>query len=185
MSPRQRIILSALIVFSMLICLFAAALQAGYEHPIQTSDSKGNQLGFCNSLTWELTGILLRSATLKTVVQSLGFYGCLYLFAHALAFFFIATNSPRLAERRTASWFWIQFLVFPLSWLGLLALPDLIGSFFKGQIDGETISEFPFWWMFQVTWFAVSLAAGTLIWRTAKKIQIELTQFEIKTDSAN
>jgi len=171
MNAKQRTTLSVLIVVSMTMCLFAAALQAGYEHPIQNSDSGGNLLGFCNALTWELTGILLRSASLATVMQTLGTYGWLYLSLHLAALFLLATNSAMLAERRMAIGFWGQLVLFPLSWLGLLAWPGLISSFLKGQIDGETISDMPFWWVFQPIWFFISVGAGIFIWRSTRRLR--------------
>ncbi len=176
MNAKPRIILCALIIISVAVCLFSAALEAGYKHPIQVADSKGHQLGFNNSLTWELCGILLKSASLKTVATTLGFYGGFYLVAHGISFYLLRRRGSQTATRATANWFWLQLLFFPLGWFGILLLPEFFRSLVKGQIDGETISDFPFWWTFQPLWFAVSLSAGILICKRLKAASLSAAQ---------
>ncbi len=73
LSQKQKIILLVLTLISISLFLLSAALETGYEHPIQTSDSKGNILGFNNPITWELYGILLKSASPIDVLRYLGF----------------------------------------------------------------------------------------------------------------
>ena len=171
LSQKQKIILLMLTIISISLFLFSVALETGYEHPIQTSDSKGNVLGFNNPITWELYGILLKSASPISVLRYLGFYGGIYVLLHfiALAFFWI---NPKIKARRSlAVGFFVQALVFPIGWIGVLALPFLIHDFFTGKLDGESLSDFPMTWILQSLWLVVSIAAGILIWRSAKKIQ--------------
>jgi hypothetical protein len=170
LNVKQRMILSVLVVISIALCLFAAALQAGYEHPIQNSDSHGNQLGFNNPLTWELYGVLLKSASLKSVIQMLGWYGAIYLFFHLVAFLFFTINPSIKANWAAKSFFLLQFLIFPVGYLGLLAFPHYIYGFFTGKLDGESLTDFPFpvWCIFQSLWLLISFASGILIWRKIK-----------------
>jgi hypothetical protein len=175
-------VLSALAIISIVLCLFTAALQAGYEHPIQTSDSKGNSLGFNNPLTWELYGILLKSASLTTIAHLLGWYGGIYLLLHLIALSIFAINPVPKANRFVASCFFLQMLIsqfvfFPASLLGVIFLPFSIYDFFLGKIDGETITDwpFPFWVLFQTLWFVVSCTAGRLIWKHPKKAALNGT----------
>jgi hypothetical protein len=167
LNVKQRIILSVLVIISIVLCLFAAGLQSGYEHPIQNADSHGNQLGFNNPLTWELYGVLLKSASLISVIQMLGWYGVIYLFFHFAALWLFVINPSIKARRMIASCFFIQVLVFPMSLLGFWFTPFLVSSFLTGKIDGETLTDipFPFWVLFQTVWFIVSSTTGVLIWR--------------------
>jgi hypothetical protein len=177
LTQKQRAVLSTLVLISALLCLFAAVLQAGYENPIQDTDSKGNQLGFNNPLTWELYGILLKSASMKTVASVLGWRGGIFLFFHFVALLFFAVNLPWNARRLSASLVLIQLLTvqlftFPVGLIGIISLPFFLYDFFAGKIDGETITDLPlpFWTAFQTLWFVVSCATGVMIWRNKKKI---------------
>ncbi|MEY4386194.1 MAG: hypothetical protein RLY20_1477 [Verrucomicrobiota bacterium] len=179
LSLKQRMVLSSLVISSALLCLLAAALQAGYEHPIQMSDSHGNKLGFNDSLTWELYGILLRSASLKAVLGMLGWYGVSYLSFHLAALVVFARRTIPKARRITASCFIFQVAIFPLGLLGIMVLPVLVCDFFGDKIDGETMTDFPFpfWCLFQGPWLVASALAGFWILRNTKK--------NLRTDAAS
>src|SRR5476649_2617026 len=112
LSTKQRIIFSVLVMTSIGMCLIAAMLQAGYEHPIRNSDSHGNELGFLNPMTWGLYGILLRSATAGSVLGKLGGYGLWFLFFHLAALLFFALNPKLKPNRILAGAFLLQVLIF-------------------------------------------------------------------------
>ncbi len=109
LSARQKIILLVLTIISVSLFLLSAILETGYEHPIQTSDSKGNLLGFNNPVTWELYGILLRSASPMSVLHYLGFYGGLYVIFHFIALALFSANPQLKAKRAVAIGFFLQF----------------------------------------------------------------------------
>lgn len=167
MKTRCRIILSTLILISAVLIWFGASLQAGYaDSPSDTRDSTGHPLGFLNPVTWELCGIMVKNATLPTTLEMLGWYGGLFLLVHLAALVALAINLADRARRTVAISFWLQLIVFPTGWVGLLYfLPHVAANFFAGKIGGETISDIPFWWTFQPLWFAISIAAGILTWR--------------------
>ncbi len=167
MKTTHRIILSVLILISAALCWFGASLQAGYaDSPGDIRDSRGHPLGFLNPVTWELCGIMLKNATLPTMLEMLGWYGGLFLLAHLVALIALAINLADRARRAVAISFWLQLIVFPTSWVSLLfLLPHVVANFFAGKIDGETISDIPFWWTFQPLWLVISATSGILIWR--------------------
>ena len=172
LSAKQRMILSVLVIISISLCLVGAVLQAGYEHPIQNLDSHGNQLGFNNPLTWELYGILLRSASFTSVTYMLGWYGGIYLFFHFITLLFFAINPSIKVSRIATSFFLLQLLTFPVGYLGLPIFPVIVYFFFAGKVDGEALTDFPFafWYIFQVLWILISGASSILIWRSAKRV---------------
>ena len=167
MKAKHRIILSALVLTSALLCWFAASLQAGYaDSPGDTHDSGGHPLGFLNPVTGGLCAIMLRNATLPTTLDMLGWYGGLYLWAHLIALVAFAIDLAGRARRAMAIASWLQLVLFPTCWLTLFfLLPHVAANFFAGKIDGETISDIPFWWTFQPLWLAISALTGILLWQ--------------------
>ena len=155
---------------SLGLSFLAAMLQAGYEHPIQDADSHGNKLGFLDPLTWELYGILLRSATLKSVGQKLGVYGLLYISFHLVAILYFTLNPALKSKRIIACGFLFQILIFPEGLAGIIGLPLTAYYFVTNKIDGEFVTDynFPFWHLYQGIWLVASVMAGVLIWKAAK-----------------
>ncbi|HTF87765.1 MAG TPA: hypothetical protein VK843_05105 [Planctomycetota bacterium] len=160
LSRGRRAFLLATIGASLLLCVFAAGLAAGYEDsPYGMLDSQGHALGFNEPLTWELARMALGNATAGSFVFALGLQGCLLVVLHLIAIAFLAgalRSTPRMA-----AWFcWLQFAVFPLGWLGCVMLFDLVVD---REIDGEGLVDIPFWWTFQPVWlFAAGLAGWWL-----------------------
>jgi hypothetical protein len=185
LSAKQKTILLVLTFISLSLFLLSASLETGYEHPIQTTDSKGNPLGFNDPITWELYGILFRSASFNGVLHHLGFYGGIYLLLHLAALAFFCTNPQIKPRRLVATVFFLQPFIFPLGLIGILALPFLISDFFTSKIDCEAIQDFPPTFIFQSLWLWISILAGIFIWRSAKGVQTESTALETRTTSAN
>src|ERR1700722_19410426 len=143
LSAKQRIIFPVLVTISIGICLIAAMLQAGYERPIQSSDSHGHELGFLNPMTWELYGVLLKSATLTTVLQKLGGYGLWFIFFHLVAQLFFALNPKLKSNRIVAGAFLLQVFIFPKGLAGILMFPMTAYYFLTNTIDGEFLTDLP------------------------------------------
>lgn len=160
LSRRKRAFLFATIAASLLLCLLAVALQAGYEDsPTGLHDSNGHALGHNEPLTRELARMVLANATLGSMVDALGWHGGLFLLLHLLAIAYLA-GALRSSSGLAARFCWMQFVVFPLGWVGCLML---FTSVVDGEIDGEGLTDIPFWWTFQPLWlFAVALAGWWL-----------------------
>lgn len=176
LTTRQRKILSTLVVISVLSFALCAALETGYEHPIQTSDGDGNVLGFNNPITVGLYFILLRSASPTGILRYLGWYGGFYLLFHLIALVFFSVNPRLKPERAVAFGFFLQPLIFPFGLIGVLVLPYFVGDFFVGKIDGEALQDFPPTLILQSLWLIISITAGILILQNRKTAHSELSQ---------
>ncbi len=164
---RQRLIFPLLITISIVFCLVAAALQDGYENPIQTRDTKGNPLGFNDPITLELYGILFKSASISGITNKLGWYGLMYVLFHFAALVLFIINFKLDAWKALGSCFLLQIFLFPTGILGLFLLPFYMLFFLGGSVDGESITDFnfPFWYLFQSLWIITSISAGIMIWK--------------------
>ncbi len=169
MSGKKKTILLVIISLSALLCVFASAIQAGYENsPEDTHDSQGNTLGFIKPITWELCGTLLKNANLAAIARVFGWYGGLFLLTHLLAILVLVLNFRRIKPKLAVAFCWLQLVIFPSGWIGVLLFPFVVIAFFEGKIDGEQVSELPFWWTFQPLWFVASVLAGIWLWQSSR-----------------
>jgi drug/metabolite transporter superfamily protein YnfA len=170
-SGKRKTILLVVISLSALLCVFAAAIQSGYENsPQDTRDSKGYTLGFGNPITWELCGILLKNANAAAIARVLGWYGGLFLLTHLLAILVLLLDFKRIKPKLAAACCWLQLVIFPSGWIGVLLFTFVVIAFFEGKIDGEQVSELPFGWTFQPLWFVASILAGIWFWQSSRRL---------------
>lgn len=166
LTTKQRIILSALVIVSASLCLLAAAMGSGYDHPIRDHDSQGHPFGFNNPMSWEMYGILLASASWSGMANQLGWLGGIYLLFHFLALYFFKVNLLSKRPRTTAISFFIISLLFPIGWVSLWFAPFTFYWIVTGKIDGETLTDGPpFWVLFQFIWIITCFVTGFLVWR--------------------
>lgn len=157
LSRGKRAFLFATIAASLLLCLLAVALEAGYaESPEGLHDSGGHALGHNEPLTPELARMVLANTTAGSMVDALGWHGVLFLVLHLLALAFLA-GALRISSGFAARFFWMQFVLFPLGWLTSLMLFDLV---VHREIDGEGLTDVSFWWTFQSLWLFAAALAG-------------------------
>lgn len=160
MSRRKRTVLLAMTVASFVLCLFAAALEAGYGEPLVGSkDSAGNELGYQLPLTWELCRAMLANASSDAIVSHLGWFGGLFLFMHLLLAGLLA-GADRIAHRASAAIAWLQLVLFPTGGLGLIVLPFVTLDCLRGKLDPEALCEPPLWWTFQPLWLLTAVLSG-------------------------
>src|SRR5688572_13444130 len=164
LSRAKRSFLTVMIAASLLLCLLSAGLQAGYENsPDGVRDSEGHPLGFNEPLKPELARMVLANATASSMIEALGWNGCLFLAMHLLPLAFLA-GALHIPSRLAALCCWIQFFVFPFGWVSCVLFYDLLVG---REIDGEVLSDFPFWWTFQVLWLSAAATAGWWLQRAS------------------
>lgn len=160
MSNRKRAMLLAMTVTSLVLCVFAVLLEAGYGGDIVgTRDSTGNELGWNLPLTWELCRAMLENATWDAATDHLGWFGGLFLCMHLVIAALLA-GADRIGPRASAAIAWVQLVLFPTGWLGVVVLPFLTLEFLHGDVTPEALCEPPLWWTFQPLWFLTAILAG-------------------------
>ena len=166
MKTSTRCLFVALICFNFALYVAATMLEAGYYNtPYETKDSKGNPLGFNDTITMELYGIMFLNADWNSFCKRIGVYSGLYVLTQFVGL--IAVVTTKEMNEAKAKWrmyyFFLQPVLFPAGWLGLLLLPVfLLGA------DGETITDgIPLGWIFQPVWFAICISLGIYYFRIA------------------
>ena len=154
----------AMAISSALLCIVAAATQVGYESSFGVQDSAGNSAGFLQPVTRELFFIFLHNCTVAGIAENLGWYGAVYLVVHLLAILYLVFASSRSVFGVAAVGCWLQPVLFPTGVLGLFLLPHFLTAFFAGKVDGEMISEMPFWMTFQPFWIVSAFVFGFFFW---------------------
>lgn len=139
----QRLLFAAVSV-SLAWSLFVCALDAGIKAtPYETTDSRGRAMGFNDPLSAEHFLIILGNFRPHHLLSPEYIYALLLLVAHVLALglLFRSAREGRLCR---AAPFWLQSLLFPLGWMGLIVLPVTLSTAVSGRLDREGIIDIPF-----------------------------------------
>lgn len=163
-SRGRRGFLIATIAASLLLCVLAAALEAGYADSMRAlRDTEGHGLGHGEPLTPELARMVLSNATAGSMIDALAWYGVLFLVLHLLALAYLV-GALRTSSGFAARFCWMQFVFFPLGWLTSLMLFSLI---VHREIVGEDLTDVSFWWTFQSLWLLAAALAGWWLQRAS------------------
>jgi len=152
------------LVFTALVVIADAGI---WNTPYETTDSAGHRMGFNDPLSMEHFGIIFSNFRIQKFFGFAYAYSWLLLVMHALGAWLLF-RVERLGWRRIRWFFALQGLLFPVGWLGFIALPLMIRWLLNGTFDREAMIDAPFIALTaQPIWIATALAVFAASWRTS------------------
>jgi hypothetical protein len=133
-----------LVAVSFALCTAVIVADVGISHtPHETTDSAGRKMGFNDPLSVEHCWIMLSNFRVQKLFAPVYICSWFLLVMHGVAAWLLLRGEP--LSRPGVRWFFaLQGALFPLGWLGFLALPWIFRSLLKGSFDRETMIDVPF-----------------------------------------
>ncbi len=133
----------AFIVLSFILCAFIVAADVGiWNTPYETTDTAGRTMGFNDPLSMEHCRIILSNFRIRKFCELNYAYSWLLLAMHGWGAWLLLKMD---LSRPLIRWFFaLQGLIFPLGWLGFLAIAAMARSVLQGTFDRESMVDLPF-----------------------------------------
>ena len=149
-----------LVLASFVVCSLILALEIGLSlTPYETADSRGRTMGFNDPFTLEHYWIMLKHLRPEAMFQKMLGYSWVLLAAHLAGMAILA--ELRKPGRVRLRWFFaVQFLIFPLGFVGSFFFPFILWTIVRGNLDRESVVDLPLVMLIaQFIWLVMSGAA--------------------------
>lgn len=161
---------SLLVGVSFVVCTVVVITDVGiWNTPYETTHSAGRRMGFNDPLSAEHWGTIFSNFRIQKLLIPAYAYSWLLLAMHGLAAWMLLRVDS--LGRPLLRWFFaLQGLLFPVGWLGFLALPLMIEWVLNGTFDREAIIDAPFVVLTaQPIWIATAMTIFALSWRASRR----------------